>query len=217
MPTRIVGIIVLIFLFNVTIEASGELDNIDSNTEKNIIFSNKTDNLIVDLNGELLSIRAEDVTVEDIMAEIVRISGIDGWIFDGGQEKITMKFQNIPLQEGITRILKNKNYVFFYNQDENDGSVLRLIKSKQIPFPDHIGIAANTNKAVDVKATLKKLTKQGIKNLLKSIDKARITSLLSDTKSNISGTATEQQAIDNISSNINLDALRKLTSIGLTK
>ena len=215
MYLRIIFIMALIILCGVASGISEESDSIDFGTGNNIANIKETDDLMVTLNDDLLSLRARDVSVMKVIKEITKITGIECWVFGDSQKKITMEFKDIPFREGLNRILKNNSYMFSYNGDEL--GTLHIVKSKESPFSNRTGIAANAKLRGDVATTLEKLAKQGIQNFQKSIDTARLKSSLKNTQSNVSVEVTKQQFIDNISSNINLDELKKLTSVGLTK
>lgn len=159
MYMKIISFMALIVLCNVTIGISKELNSIDSNNGKNTVSLKTKGNLVVNLNDDLLSLRAEDVPVEKVAEEIFRISGIKGWIFDGGREKITMEFKDIPLQKALVKILKNRNYGLFHDENRDSNGVLHIVKSKQSPSSDSTDIVS-----VDVSA--KKY--RSIRNLRKS-------------------------------------------------
>jgi hypothetical protein len=133
MYMKAIGIIAGTLFCTVAAVKADELSSKCFNTESNINYSNKSDTLRISLNDGLLCLNARDVSIEEVVGEIVRISGIRGWIFTGSQEKITMEFHDIPLQEGLEKILKNKNYGIYYNQDDSIGA-LQVVKSKSVPF-----------------------------------------------------------------------------------
>ncbi|GAX60404.1 hypothetical protein SCALIN_C11_0015 [Candidatus Scalindua japonica] len=130
MYARIISVVVITILCYTTKAISEDLNNVAVNSENERAYSDKADDLLVCFDKNLLSVRANDVSIEDIMQEVVRISGVKGWVFDGGKEKITIEFRDIPLQMGIAKILKNRNYGFFYNQGDSGGA-LHLVETEQ--------------------------------------------------------------------------------------
>ena len=71
----------------------------------------KRDDLMVILNDGLLGLVAKEVSVINILEEITNVAGIEIWVFDDIEEKITMDFKDIKLKEGLNRILKNKDFM----------------------------------------------------------------------------------------------------------
>ncbi len=128
---RITFLIVFIIYGKTDIATSAEFNNFGpfSGESKNLF--DKTENLTVNLNGNSLSVKANDVSIKAIVEEIVQVSGIKGWIFGDAQEKITINLLDVSLKEGLKKILKNKSYGFVYNQNKDSKGVLHSIEIKK--------------------------------------------------------------------------------------
>lgn len=85
-------------------------------------------------NGQL-SVKIKNSPLEKVLKEIMSQSGARIWLNDSIDGIVTVEFQNIPIGEGVRRILKDKNYAFAYALHEvKEGklSIVRASKSKEI-------------------------------------------------------------------------------------
>lgn len=198
MYLKIVTIVVLIILGRSGIGVSEELSNLNFNAGRSITPAASSDSLIVNIEGDMLSVKADGIPIKTILEEIVRISGIKGWVFDDIDEEITLDLSNITLQEGLGKILKNKSYGFVCNQEENSVGKLRTIGTKRTSKSrtSSIGNVFNTdNKKKTRKRRSKKKTKgfsskgksfeeelsrQGVKGFLDGANASQITDELSN-------------------------------------
>lgn len=88
-------------------------------------------------NGKL-SVKLDDTPLEKVLKEIMTQSGARIWLTDSIDTKVTMEYQDVPIREGIRRILKDKNYAFSYDPNElKEGkiSIVSANKSKEIYTP----------------------------------------------------------------------------------
>ncbi|MEK7805936.1 MAG: HEAT repeat domain-containing protein, partial [Planctomycetota bacterium] len=72
--------------------------------------------------------------LEKVLKEIMEQSGARIWLNDAIDTTVTMEFQNVPVREGVRRILKDKNYAFLYAPNEiKEGklSIISASKSKE--------------------------------------------------------------------------------------
>ena len=135
---RIVCIAVISIFCYTGIGISEELNNSDTNTVENTAFGEIEDNFSVTLNGDLLSVSAIDVPLEIVMREVVRISGINVWMMGGDTERITIEFNDVLLRNGVERILKDRDYGFFYDQNPDQSGNLQIVGQEQNPPDDPI-------------------------------------------------------------------------------
>lgn len=85
-------------------------------------------------NGQL-SVGLKNAPLEKVLKEIMSQSGARIWLNDSIDDKVTVEFQNVPIGEGVRRILKDKNYAFVYSPHEiKEGklSILNASKSKEV-------------------------------------------------------------------------------------
>ena len=84
-------------------------------------------------NGQL-SAKLKNSPLEKVLKEIMEQSGARIWLNDAIDATVTMEFQNVPIREGVRRILKDKNYAFLYAPNEiKEGklSIISASKSKE--------------------------------------------------------------------------------------
>lgn len=85
-------------------------------------------------NGQLTA-RLKNSPLEKVLKEIMSQSGARIWLNDSVDMSVTVEFQNLPVREGVRRILKEKNYAFVYAPNEiREGklSIISASKSKEI-------------------------------------------------------------------------------------
>src|SRR3990167_6894223 len=82
-----------------------------------------------------LSVKLKNSPLEKVLKEIMEQSGARIWLNDAIDTTVTTEFQNVPVREGVRRILKDKNYAFLYAPNEiKEGklSIISASKSKEI-------------------------------------------------------------------------------------
>ncbi|MBM4055405.1 MAG: hypothetical protein FJ264_12220 [Planctomycetes bacterium] len=105
-----------------------------------ISFGSNADVEVFDIkfsNGKL-SVKLENSPLEKVLKEIMSQSGARIWLTDSIDTKVTIEYHNVPIREGICRILKDKNYAFSYDPTElKEGkiSIVSANKSKEIYTP----------------------------------------------------------------------------------
>lgn len=85
-------------------------------------------------NGQL-SARIKNSPLEKVLKEIMSQSGARIWLSDSMEGTVTVEFQNIPIGEGVRRILKDKNYAFAYaihEAKEGKLSIISASKSREV-------------------------------------------------------------------------------------
>ncbi len=88
----------------------------------------------IKFNSGQLSVKLKNSPLEKILKEIMSQSGARIWLNDSADGTVTLEFQNIPIGEGVRRILKDKNYAFVYALHEAKEGKLSIInagKSKE--------------------------------------------------------------------------------------
>lgn len=91
--------------------------------------------LDITFNNGRLSVKLKDSPLENVLQEIMIQSGAKIWLNDKIDEKVTIEYKNIPVEEGVRRILKDKNYAFVYSPYETNAGKLSIVgssKSKEI-------------------------------------------------------------------------------------
>jgi hypothetical protein len=74
--------------------------------------------LELDFNGETCSLDAAKVPLKSVLAKFKDEKGI--WLKvsqSSAEETISLRFRDLPIQEGIERILRNFNYSLHFNQN----------------------------------------------------------------------------------------------------
>lgn len=76
-----------------------------------------------------LTLAAKSATVGEILEQIARVAGVDIFIARGFQptgQRITVEFNDEPLEEALRRILQGYNYAAIYEKEGNDFRVAAL-------------------------------------------------------------------------------------------
>ena len=79
-------------------------------------------------NGQL-SVKLKNSPLEKVLKEIMSQSGAKIWLNDSIDTTITIEFQNLPIEEGVRKIIKNKNYAFVFAPHESKDGKLSIISS----------------------------------------------------------------------------------------
>lgn len=91
--------------------------------------------LDIKFNNGKLSAKLKNSPLEKVLKEVMSLSGAKIWLNDSIDGTVTIEFQNIPIGEGVRRMLKDKNYAFVYSRrDVKEGklSIVSASKSKEI-------------------------------------------------------------------------------------
>lgn len=81
-------------------------------------------------NGQL-SVKLKNAPLERVLKEIMSQSGARIWLSDSIDTTVMMEFQNVPVREGVRRILKDKNYAFLYAPHETTEGKLSVISASK--------------------------------------------------------------------------------------
>ena len=77
-----------------------------------------------------LSVSLQDAELREVLAEISRLCHIQFHVSGSINEKMTLSFSNLPLEEGLKRLLKNRNYSLFFAKDINKNGKARYVISR---------------------------------------------------------------------------------------
>lgn len=206
---RIVVLILFIICCKSNIASSEVFSNDNDSASKSI----KSDNLIVDINGNFLSVKARDVSIKTILEEIVKISGIRGWVFSGAQRKITIELNDVSLQEGLSKILKNNSYAFVYNRNENDIGMLRTIVVKKLSKSQLRSTGDNVSPFA--RAAKRESKRKNEKRKRKRKGKAKLPNFVKESKSKKSKELSSKQKMKDFIENVSPNKLSSALSEAL--
>ena len=96
-----------------TTEKSDTIENAATRSGSNLQHSMK-----IVFADNRLSVSLEDVYLEDVLKEISRKTNVKIIGKGAPNKKISLKFIDLPLEEGFKRILKDQNYSFTYLKKE---------------------------------------------------------------------------------------------------
>ena len=111
MARRLCLLVVILFLFQV-----GE----SLAVEKKTLQSEKLSG--VDFKDGLLKVSVENQRFKEVMDDVAKKAGIKILIYYPVDEKLSVSFDYIPLEKGLRRLLREKNYAFTYQSGEGDVS-----------------------------------------------------------------------------------------------
>ena len=90
----------------------------------------------VELRDGLLTVRVASSPASLVLEMIERHSGVAIRSNVAIDERVTASFRDVPLAEGLTRILKDRSVVFIYSDDVSDDSYPRLVEIYIYPGSD---------------------------------------------------------------------------------
>lgn len=79
----------------------------------------------------LLSVKLKNAPLDKVLKEIMSQSGARIWLSDAIDTAVTIEFQEIPIRDGVHKILKDKNYAFVYTPNEKKEGGLAFIKQNK--------------------------------------------------------------------------------------
>jgi len=91
----------------------GKGQNITTQEGTNLL--NNADFRQIVYREHLLSVSLKNADLEEVMREISHTCGLKVGFMGPLKEKVTLEFVNLPLEQGLKRLLKNQNYSFFYS------------------------------------------------------------------------------------------------------
>jgi hypothetical protein len=79
--------------------------------------------LRVDVAGGAASVEARDATVKEVLEEIARQSGLVIVPYAPLDERVTLKFEHLPLSEALRRILRDRSFALQQNEGGRRGKL----------------------------------------------------------------------------------------------
>jgi len=110
-PKRLRLLILVVLWFSFQTEVSLAVDYNIPNDKK---FSG------VDFKNGLLRVSVEKQEFKEIMGKVAKEAGIKIFIDHPYNEKISIRFDYLPLEKGLRQLLGEKNYAFMYKSGESD-------------------------------------------------------------------------------------------------
>ena len=77
----------------------------------------------VKFHGDLMTVKLQDMPLKQLLEKIQKEKGI--WFDENGflpEIKLSMQFENIPLEKALHRFLFKYNYVLFFDHNQNPSS-----------------------------------------------------------------------------------------------
>jgi type II secretory pathway component GspD/PulD (secretin) len=82
-------------------------------------------NFVLTVKDNLISLKAKDVSLKEVLEEIGRRMNIEVLALLSEQEKITLDFEKLPLEEAIERLIRN--YPHLIVSQEGDRRITRIV------------------------------------------------------------------------------------------
>jgi hypothetical protein len=74
------------------------------------------ESFLIEFKDDLLTVKVEDASLKEVLGEIGRRCDIKIFSDDLSDEKVTIRFQALPLDEGILRIIDYHNSILLYEE-----------------------------------------------------------------------------------------------------
>lgn len=79
--------------------------------------------LVMSVRGDRMSVKIDQVSLREVLAELARQVPLTVYLAGPvAQEPVAMTFRNLPLEEGVKRILEGKQYVLIHNRPYSSSS-----------------------------------------------------------------------------------------------
>lgn len=129
MARRLCLLVVVLFLFQIGASLAVEKD-----TPQGEKFSG------VDFKDGLLKVSVEKQSFKEVMDKVAKKAGIKILIDNPVDEDLTTSFDYLPLEDGLRRLLRGKNYAFEFQSGEGDVSKRSSSLMKVFAFPKLEGL-----------------------------------------------------------------------------
>jgi len=95
--------------------------------------------LMVEWRVGRLSVSAERVPLSQVLREVARRTGIEVQGFDGLQDPVSVRFSNLPLPEGLEKLLAQMNYAILERSSSQGGArpALVVVSGRRPPPAAH--------------------------------------------------------------------------------
>jgi hypothetical protein len=71
---------------------------------------------VVEVRDDLLTVKVQQLPLEQVLKEVAQQSGISLRIQGSLAEPVSVVFENLPLDDGVKRLLKDRNFVLIYSR-----------------------------------------------------------------------------------------------------
>ncbi len=78
-----------------------------------------------------LSVKLKNAPLDKVLKDIMAQSGARIWLSDSIDTAVTIEFKDLPIRDGVHKILKDKNYAFVYSPNEKKEGSLAFIKQNK--------------------------------------------------------------------------------------
>ncbi len=103
--------------------------------------------LVLSVRGDRISVKIDHVSLQEVLAELARQVPLTVYVAGPvAQEPVAMTFRNLPLEEGVKRILEGKQYVLIHDRPSSangapgGGRIVKILVMPRVGSPS--GIAA---------------------------------------------------------------------------
>lgn len=103
--------------------------------------------LVLSVRGDRMSVKIDQVSLREVLAELARQVPLTVYVAGPvAQEPVAMTFRNLPLEEGVKRILEGKQYVLIHDRPNSakgahgGGRIVKILVMPRVGSPS--GIAA---------------------------------------------------------------------------
>ena len=79
-----------------------------------------------------LSVKLKNAPLDKVLKEIMAQSGARIWLSDSIDTAVTIEFRELPIRDGVHKILKNKNYAFVYMPNGKKEGSLSFINQNRL-------------------------------------------------------------------------------------
>jgi len=109
----------------------------------NVYAGEAADKLLIEYKDDLLTLMIKDTLLKEVLDEIGHKTGVKVTSHDLSEQKITVEFHALPLDEGIRKVIgPHNNSIFFYEEKKGeDGSPLLSKLTEVRIFPKEEGMS----------------------------------------------------------------------------
>jgi len=113
--TESLFIVILLFVLSCSIVQAQAEDTAET-TEAMTVTSPRAS--FIHFENDCLTVKVQDISLKELLNEIARQTGIILTLYSSLEERITIQFHDLPLDEGLRRILRNQRIVMKYAQQK---------------------------------------------------------------------------------------------------
>ena len=113
---------------------------------------------VIKYANDLLTVKVQDISLTELLKEIVRQSGLSVEMYASFHDKITIQFDKLPLKEGMRRILRNHSFLLSYAKQTSGESQSNVTPSLKVSiFPESDNVYPIKSKVVNNNTSLDSL------------------------------------------------------------